>query len=192
MNTTNPEMLPLRLSRRHRAFIYAAGATLVASGLAWLVAHYFLCEPNEFGESHHPSEPVWLRIHGAGAFCALIVFGTVLPGHVARAWSMRRVRISSVRRNVITGTAILSLAAGLVLTGYGLYYLGSEELRPYISSAHWIFGLAATVGFYQHHKARVRRSRAPAIAKRPIEPLLVEQASSGAVFLEQNPQQPLS
>lgn len=192
MKTTDPEALPLRLSQRHRLFIYAIGGSLVASGVGWLIAHYFLSEPNELGETHHPSEPVWLRIHGAALFCFLVLLGTILPGHVTRAWSMRRIRTASVRRNVITGIVMLSLVGILALTGYGLYYSGSEELRPYISATHWMTGLAAAVGFYQHHKIRSRRVRVPHTTARPIEPLLAEQASSGAGFLEQNPHQPLS
>ena len=61
LNTTHQGTLPMRLSRRHRLYLYVIGGSLVASGVAWLIAHYLLAAPSEFGETHHPSEPWWLR-----------------------------------------------------------------------------------------------------------------------------------
>jgi len=31
----------------------------------------------------------------------------------------------------------------LIATGYGLYYAGDEQTRPWISCVHWVLGLAA-------------------------------------------------
>lgn len=148
----------MRLSRRHRLYLYVIGGSLVGSGVAWLIAHYLLAAPSEFGETHHPSEPWWLRIHGAAVMGFLVLLGTILPGHVTRAWSLRKNRAQTVRKNVITGTLMLSLVAALALTGYALYYCGDEDLRPYISTGHWLVGLIAAVSFYQH-RSGVRRAR---------------------------------
>jgi hypothetical protein len=160
----------MRLSRHHRQWIYAIGGSLVGSGVAWLVAHYLLADASPFGETHHPSEPWWLRLHGAAVMAFLVVLGTILPGHVTRAWSLRKSRAQSVRRNVVTGILMLSLVAALALTGYALYYSGSEELRPYISTGHWVLGLAAVAGFYQHRRGRLQRGsqRGPTTADRPL------------------------
>jgi len=118
----------MRLSKYHRLWIYAVGGTLVASGTGWLIAHYLLIEPGPFAEAQHPSEPWWLRLHGAAMMVFLVVLGTILPGHVRQAWSLRKINAASVKRNVTTGILMLSLVTGLGVTGYALYYCGSEEL----------------------------------------------------------------
>ena len=166
MNTIHQGTLPMRLSQRHRLYLYVIGGSLVASGVAWLIAHYLLANPSEFGESHHPSEPWWLRLHGAAVMAFLVLLGTILPGHVTRAWSLRKNRALPVRKNVVTGTLMLSLVAALALTGYGLYYCGDEDLRPYISTGHWLVGLTAAVSFYQHHRGALRRARSRDSLKR--------------------------
>jgi len=163
----------MQLSRFHRIWIYAVCGTLVASGTGWLIAHYLLVEPGPFGETQHPSEPWWLRLHGAAMMGFLVVLGTILPGHVRQAWQLRKIKAASVKRNVTTGILMLSLVMLLGMTGYALYYCGSEELRPYLSTGHWVTGLAATVGFYQHHRSRARRQSIRTAAQR-FEPKVVE------------------
>jgi hypothetical protein len=160
----------MRLSKYHRRWIYSVCGTLVVSGMGWLIAHYLLVEPGAFGEAQHPSEPWWLRLHGAAMMAFLVVLGTILPGHVRQAWSLRKINAAAVKRNVATGIVMLSLVAGLGVTGYALYYCGTEELRPYLSACHWVTGLAATIGFYQHHRSRVRRQSVRAVAER-VEPV---------------------
>lgn len=181
----HPDAPPMRLSRHHRQWIYIVGGTLVGSGVAWLIAHY-LFGAGEFGETHHPSEPWWLRLHGAAVMGFLVVLGTILPGHVTRAWSLRKNCTRSVRKNIVTGILMLSLVATLALTGYALYYSGSEDLRPYISTTHWVVGLAAAAGFYQHRRARLQRSS----AKQGEQPRTVE-PSAGGVMLKHHPRQRL-
>ena len=75
---------------------------------------------------------------------------------------------------------MLSLCVGLALTGYALYYSGSEELRPYISTSHWVMGLAAAVGFYQHRRGTLRRVSKRGPAKHAEQPRLQEPASVGS------------
>jgi hypothetical protein len=190
LNRTHQDTPPMRLSRHHRQWIYAVGGSLVGSGVAWLIVHYLLVGASAFGETHHPSEPWWLRLHGAAVMVFLVVLGTILPGHVTRAWSLRKNCPQSVRRNIVTGILMLSLVAALALTGYALYYSGSEELRPYISTGHWVIGLVAAAGFYQHRRGRLRRGnqRGPAKqAERPRAPDL----SPGGVMLKHHPRRRL-
>jgi hypothetical protein len=188
LNTIHQGSLPMRLSRRHRLYLYVIGGSLAASGIAWLIAHYLLSNPSEFGETHHPSEPWWLRLHGAAVMAFLVLLGTILPGHVTRAWSLRRNRALPVRKNVVTGTLMLSLVTALALTGYGLYYCGDEELRPYISTGHWLVGLTAAASFYQHHRSGLRRARSRDSLKR-IETVDRSRAiAEGPVLLNEAPQ----
>lgn len=141
--------LSVRLSPRHERWIYAIGAILLLSGLAWLIAHYFFAGHGEFGDMHNASEPWWLRLHGAAAMGFLIALGSVLPGHITRAWRLRK--------NHRSGLLMLALVLMLILTGYGLYYAGDERSRPWISAIHWIIGFIAFSGMWLHVRLGKRR-----------------------------------
>jgi hypothetical protein len=56
---------------------------------------------------------------------------------------------------------MFALFAWLVLSGYLLYYLGSEELLAATTIAHWTIGLAAPVPFVLHRFARPGAKRTP-------------------------------
>jgi hypothetical protein len=45
---------------------------------------------------------------------------------------------------------MLTFNAALVLTAFGLYYLGSELLRPWASYVHMVVGLALPPLFIAH------------------------------------------
>jgi hypothetical protein len=141
---------PMRLGRWHERWIYAVAVLLLASGIGWLVDHYFFAGSGDV-ESHGAFEPWWLRLHGAAAMAGLIVFGSLFPGHIARAWRSRLNRRS--------GLLMLGLVLVLVLSGYGLYYLGDEDTRPWISSVHWIAGIMTTAGMALHIRLGQRATR---------------------------------
>jgi len=132
----------VRLSLRHERWVWNVSLALLISGALWLVFHYFLTVSVEFGESRHPLEAWWLRLHGAAAMAFLIVLGTLLPIHIRRAWQ--------VRRNYRSGVVVLTIVTTLVITGYGLYYVGSENLRLWISVIHWGIGLAGMPALILH------------------------------------------
>lgn len=132
----------VRPARRYVFWLYAIGGLLLVSGLGWLVAHYFLVTAGEFGEAHHVSEHWWLRIHGAAAMGFLVIFGALLPAHVLRAWHSGN--------NRRTGVLMLIVIALSGITAYGLYYAGSDALRAWLSTIHWITGFAATTGLVVH------------------------------------------
>ena len=125
----------IRLGPWHEWAVYFATGTLVLSGVLWLVLHYFFEGKGEFGSTIHPLESWMLRLHGAGAMAGLIVYGSLLPVHIRRAWA--------IRRNVVLGVSLVALMLLLTVTGYLLYYAGGEETRPVISVLHWVIGLAA-------------------------------------------------
>jgi cation transport ATPase len=133
---------PMQLSRQHRRWLYLTGALLWASGVAWLINHYFFKVAGEFADAPQPSEAWWLRLHGAAMIGFLIAFGALLPVHVLHGWRQRRNRRSGVMMLVIVGA--------LALSGYGLYYAGDERLRPWISATHWVIGLAVSAALLLH------------------------------------------
>jgi hypothetical protein len=83
-----------------------------------------------------------MKLHGGAAMLALIVLGTLLPGHVRRAWN--------AKKNRFTGAGLLALNALLIISGYALYYCGSEQTRPLISTLHWILGLVLPITIASH------------------------------------------
>jgi len=149
----DPPRPPMRLNRRHERWLYGISAVVLGSGIGWLVDHYFFAGPSDFGDAHAPFEPWWLRLHGAAAMAALVVLGSLFPGHIARAWRLRLNRRS--------GLAMLSVVGLLVVTGWALYYLGDEETRGWISVVHWAVGLAAAAGLALHVWLGKRQTRRP-------------------------------
>ena len=124
----------LRLGGWHQTYLYVVGVLLVLSGALWLVFHYFVRIEGDFGPTLHPLEPVWLSVHGIAAAAILVGFGSVLPGHVRRAWTASHNRIS--------GGVFFTVMLTLTITGYLLYYVGAEAVRGPMSMLHWIVGLA--------------------------------------------------
>jgi hypothetical protein len=54
------------------------------------------------------------------------------------------------RRNRLTATAMLAANGLLILTSFGLYYAGSEVLRPWMSNIHTTVGLCLLILFPVH------------------------------------------
>ncbi|HYR59071.1 MAG TPA: hypothetical protein VEO95_10590 [Chthoniobacteraceae bacterium] len=147
----------IELSRRHQWWLYASFALLFISGVAWQIAHYFLAPANGVSGLPHPSEPLWLKLHGAAAMATLIILGSVLPLHVKHAWLLKKNRWS--------GALFLGLNGVLVATGYGLYYAGAEELRAFLSLSHGMVGLAFAPLLALHVWLGKRSRRASQIQK---------------------------
>jgi hypothetical protein len=62
------------------------------------------------------------------------------------------------KRNRLSGTVMATLNVVLIVTAFGLYYLGSDAVRPWTSDVHIAFGLALPV-LLLVHVALGRRSR---------------------------------
>lgn len=138
-----PLALRAPLSRRHRRWLYLCSTLLFASGAGWLIAHYSLRAPDLVADGlPQPSEPWWLRLHGAAQLGFLIVFGALLPEHVLYGWRHRQNRIS--------GVAVVSVVIALTVTGYGLYYASGDLLRHWVSLLHWSIGLASAALLIWH------------------------------------------
>jgi hypothetical protein len=123
----------LRMERWHRRCIYTSCVLLLTTGVLWLLAHYCLRVPGEFGETVHPLEPWSMKIHGAAAMITLFFIGSLLNSHIRRAMKSGR--------NLTSGWAMIALLSALALSGYALYYIASETSRPTWSMIHWLIGL---------------------------------------------------
>lgn len=125
----------MRLSKLHRAWIYASFGLLLATGVVWFVLDRACEIEGEFGPEKHPWAGPVLAAHGALAWVAAVVIGSLLPLHVRGAWRARRNRRSGVSTLVWNGA--------LIVTGWLLYYSGSETLRAGVAWTH--LGLGVTL-----------------------------------------------
>lgn len=141
-----------RLSPRHRALTYLACGLVYVSGVFWLVVHYGAAGQDS-ASSPQPLEPWLLKLHGAAAMGFLIVLGSLLARHVAEAWT--------AHRNVPSGIAVLATAICLVISAWGLYYAGGEQLRDWLSAGHWLLFVSAAPLLLMHVVSGRRQKAKP-------------------------------
>src|ERR1039458_2680143 len=105
------------LGSAQKRALYSTLALLWLTGGVWLL-----------GEEGAPARSLCMKIHGAAAMFFLMVFGTLLLQYVPQGWKENRQRP--------TGSWLVGLCSILIITGWGLYYLGSEFLRRWTSWIH--------------------------------------------------------
>jgi hypothetical protein len=131
-------LFALRLKPSFRYAVYAIVAFLTLTGAAWFVADW----QKDTDEIWQQIAANMLMLHGGAAMLALLLLGALIPIHVLRAWRARKNRIS--------GSLMATLNATLIVTAFGLYYLGSETLRPWTSWTHIAAGLALALWLPLH------------------------------------------
>jgi hypothetical protein len=132
--------LALRLDPRFRFALYGAFALLVLTGAVWLVADAFKDSPE--GELWQRVSASMLMIHGGVAMITLLLLGALFPLHMRLGWRSGR--------NRITGPAMVTFNAVLIVTAFGLYYSGSDAVRPFMSNLHLGLGFALPALFVVH------------------------------------------
>lgn len=115
----------LRLSRFAEFFVYLVFGLLLVTGVGWMFAQ---ARPDE--ADRLPS--LMLKVHGGVAMVALVLLGALI-NHIRKGWRARKNRAS--------GLTLVLVILFLVVTGYGLYYAGDEQLRSLISQWHAWIGL---------------------------------------------------
>ena len=130
----------MRLKPSFRLAIYAAFAVLFLTGVGWLVADW---------QKDISGDEIWqqsiaylLMVHGGAAMLTLLLLGALIPLHVMWAWRTGRNRVS--------GSAMATFNAVLIVTAFGLYYLGSETLRPWMSWIHIAAGFSVALWLPVH------------------------------------------
>lgn len=114
----------MRLKSTFRYWTYAVFSVLLVTGAAWLVADW----QKDSSDTWQQAAANLLMIHGGAAMLALMALGALIPLHLLRAWH--------ARKNLVSGITIASINAVLIVTAFGLYYLGSEAVRPWMSWIH--------------------------------------------------------
>ncbi len=125
-----------------RAWIYSVASLCLASGALWLILHNFVTHEGEFGPEPHPLEHIMLVGHGCISLLLVWLLGLIFIVHIKRGWQKRQ--------NRTTGLIISLMSLMLMLSGLGLYYLGSEQLRMNTATLHWGFGLLAGLALPMH------------------------------------------
>jgi cyanate permease len=130
----------LRLKPSFRYAIYAAFAVLLLTGAGWFIADW---------QKDISSDEIWqqvaanmLMVHGGAAMLALMMIGALIPLHLLRSWR--------AKKNRVTGSVVAAFNAVLIVTAFGLYYLGSEAVRPWMSWIHIGAGLLLALMFPLH------------------------------------------
>jgi hypothetical protein len=130
----------LQLDPRFRFAVYAAFWILFITGVGWLVSDQM--KDAASGELWQTTASYMLMVHGGAAMATLMLLGALVPLHVRHGW--RR------RRNRVTGSLMAACNAVLILTAFGLYYLGSDTVRSWTSNVHIGAGLFLPILFCVH------------------------------------------
>ncbi len=119
---------------------------LLLSGAGWFVADWL----KDSGEIWQQVAASMLMIHGGVAMLTLMALGALIPVHFLRAWR--------AGNNLVSGSIMAAFNALLIVTAFGLYYLGSEAVRPWVSWIHIVAGLCVS-SMFPIHILLGRRSR---------------------------------
>jgi len=146
------------LSRRISMALLVVLAALWLSGGYWLLLHYILARPGEFGVIRHPLEAPTLLVHGVIAMAALFLLGWFAGRHANAASSGRRVG---------SGWLLTLLTAALVIAGCAQLFLTSAAWQEALAVVHEVIGAALPLPLLVHGwrasaASRVSRDRAHA------------------------------
>jgi Na+/H+ antiporter NhaC len=137
----------VRLKTSFRYSTYTVFAVLFLTGAIWLVADW----QKDADEAWQQVAANLLMVHGGAAMLALMLLGALIPLHLLRAWR--------ARKNLVSGSIAATLNTALIVTAFGLYYLGSEAVRPWMSWIHIGAGLSLAL-MLPVHILMGRRARA--------------------------------
>lgn len=176
----------MRLKNAFRFALYGIFLLLFASGALWIYADQMKSNAEMDTEKWQQAAALLLSLHGGAAMVTLMLLGALGPMHVQRAWR--------AKKNRATGFASLAIYGLLISTAFGLYYVGSEALRPWISTIHIAFGLAVPAVVAAHimvgrasvaaiaPEARTRRATAVTLvpADEPADAVLIKVMSKAS------------
>src|ERR1700730_6528776 len=146
----------MQLRNTPRALAYPALAVLYLSGIVWMIV--------QAADNAGALPGLLSKIHGAAAMLALVLLGYLVT-HIRKGWKAKKNRLS--------GATLLSVYLFLILSGYGLYYAGDEDLRHFISNWHaWIgVGMVALLPVHIIVGRIIMRRRASRVASTAYRPV---------------------
>lgn len=132
----------MRLKTAFRFTLYGIFSVLFASGALWIYADQMKFNAEANTDMWQQAAALLLSLHGGAAMVTLLLLGALGPMHVQRAWR--------ANKNRATGIASIAMYGLLIATAFGLYYVGSEALRPWLSTIYIAFGLAVPAVITAH------------------------------------------
>ena len=169
----------MRLKNAFRFALYGIFSLLFASGALWIYADQMKNNSELNTEMWQQAAAFLLSLHGGAAMITLLLLGALGPMHVQRAWR--------AKKNRATGIASLAMYGLLISTAFGLYYIGSEALRPWISTIHIAFGLAVPAVIAAHimvGRASTATATPETRTRRATVATLVPDAPADAVLIK--------
>lgn len=139
----------MRLDPRCRAAFYGIASVLFGTGAADLAVDRWQ-DPLAPG-AWREAGVYLIMAHGGAAMLFLLILGSLAALHIPTAWRSGG--------NRTTGVAVLASNAVLIVTALGLYYIGSETLRPWVSDLHLAVGLGFPALLAAHVALGRRRLR---------------------------------
>jgi hypothetical protein len=143
--------IKLKIPRRYRVFLFACIALSWLTGITFFVMNRWVTVEGDFGPEKHPAQMTFLKVHGAAAFLMMISYGYMLATHIPAGYRSKRQRV--------IGLGLVAAQGFLILTAYGLYYVGGEKFRTVISYAHASVGLIFPILLTTHIISGSRRKR---------------------------------
>ncbi len=129
-----PKRRGLQIGRWHRLSLCAVGLSLFFSGGGWAWIQH-LDQAGRASDTLLQIKTELIAVHGFIAMFFVLWLGTLLDSHVSHAWH--------ARKNRPNGAFFLAAVGLLTLSGYALYYLGSDSLRAADGRLHLWLGVAA-------------------------------------------------
>jgi hypothetical protein len=147
-----------RLSGPAQWNLYGAFLLALASGVSWYALKHWGQIEGEFGLEPNPWQPVCMKLHGAASMWCLLTCGYLTARHMPSGMNQKRNRLS--------GFILSAWIASLIVTGWMLYYLGSER-REQIAELHWWLGASVALALVVHVIAgfKTRPERALQLAR---------------------------
>lgn len=114
------------------------------TGIVFFIFNNFVEVEGEFGiEKHFLQYPV-LKTHGAFAFFIMVMYGFYLGAHVKKTWK--------VKKRPMSGYVILLLPIFLIISGWFLYYVATDNARYILGLIHFAVGALLPVALILHIK----------------------------------------
>lgn len=137
----------LRIPQSRRRAIYTTFGVLLITGVVWLAIHFMAEDPAEL-----TALLAWnMKFHGAAAWLATYLIGTIWAAHIKLAWKLQHNRRAGAAFGLMMGL--------LLVSGYGLYYFNGETLRMLTEWLHWGAGGLAVGLFWLHLSLGKRHAR---------------------------------
>jgi uncharacterized membrane protein len=118
------------------------------TGILWFYLDRWGEIEGEFGPEKHPWLLTLAKIHGAGAFIALISIGMIISSHIPVGWRTGKNRTS--------GILIFASLTIMIVTAWGLYYIGTDEWRQLFAWLHVFAGCFLPVSIILHIRSGKR------------------------------------